>query len=93
MTETNNMPDWFEKNYAKWKVVMWRAIRAFVATFIPTFCGLLATINVEKIGSKEAITSFVLSCIVSSLSAGITALGKVLRDKFEEEGWLQKIPV
>lgn len=90
---STKLPDWFVKNYAEWKVVAWRAVRAFVATFIPTFCGLLATINVEKIGSKEALTSFVISCIVSSLSAAITALGKVLRDRFVEEGWIQKIPV
>lgn len=84
---------WMKQNYAQWKVVLWRAVRAFVATFVPTFCGLLATISVDKITNKETMYVFGMSCIMSSFSAGITAFGKVLRDKFEDEGWLQKIPM
>lgn len=85
--------DWEKVDYEEWKIVLWRAFRAFMATFIPTFLTLMATVNAQDLGDEDKRASLLVSIFVSSISAGITATGKIIRDKFEEKGWIQKIPV
>lgn len=93
MTDTKVLQGWWKDNYAQWKVVLWRAGRAFVASFLTTFLGLLSAAGVENFKGLEALYSFFLSCLVGAGSAGFIAVGKILRDKFESEGWLQKLPI
>lgn len=93
MTESKELQNWWKEGYPQWKKVLWRAVRAFVATFIPTFMTLIATVDAQDLGDEEKRASLFVSIFVSSLAAGITAVGKILRDKFEEEGWLQKMPI
>lgn len=91
--DTKELQNWWKDDYPKWKEVMWRAGRTFVATFIPTFIMLISTVEAKDLDDKEKRASLIVSIIVSSCSAGLVAAGKIIREKFVEEGWLQKLPV
>lgn len=87
------MPEWIEKNYAQWKITAWRAGRAFIAAFIPTFGFMLTSVTVETFESKETLVKLIVAIGLSSLTAGIVAVGKYLRDSFPESEIVNKLPI
>lgn len=82
----------YVKDYPEWKVVLWGAVRAFVASFIPTFGFMLSSVTVENFESKETLIKLGISVGLSSLVAGIVGLGKFLRNVFPDSEVLQKLP-
>lgn len=87
------MPDWFVENYPEWKKVAWNALRAFVASFIPTLGLMLTTITIEDVGNKETLYKFLVAACIAGVTAGIIALGKYLRNLFPDSEVAQKLPI
>ena len=88
----SKLPEWFVKDYPEYKKVLWGALRAFVASFLPVFGFLLTNVTAEDLGSKETLVKLVISVGVASVTAGIVGLGKYIRDLFPDSGVVQKIP-
>lgn len=82
----------FVKDYPEWKVVLWGALRAFVASFVPTFGFMLTSVTVENFQSKETLIKLAISVGLASVVAGIVGLGKFLRDLYPKSEVLQKLP-
>lgn len=87
------MPDWFVENYPEWKKIAWNALRAFVASFIPTLGLMLSSVTINDVGDKETLYKFLLSACLAGVVAGIIALGKYLRSLFPDSEVAQKIPI
>jgi hypothetical protein len=90
---TTKMPSWFVENYPEWKKIAWNALRAFVASFIPTLGLMLSSITIDDVGDKETLYKFILSACLAGVVAGLTALGKYIRNLFSESEIAQKIPI
>ena len=80
------------KDYPEWKKVLWGALRAFVASFIPVFGFLLTNVTVENFQSKDTLVKLAVTVALSSVVAGIVGLGKYLRDLFPESPVAQRLP-
>lgn len=78
--------------YPEWKKVLWGMLRAFVGSFVPVFGMMLSMITVEHFQEKELLIKFGYSLFISSLVAGITGLGKYLRDLFPDSEVVSKLP-
>jgi hypothetical protein len=89
---TKAMPTWYEKNYPNWKKILWGALRAFFASFVPVFGFLLTNVTVDNFQSKETLIKLAVSVGLASVVAGIVGLGKYLRDLFPDSEVVQKIP-
>ena len=86
------MPAWYEENYPEWKKVLWGALRAFVASFVPVFGFLLTNVTVENFQDRETLIKLAVSVGLASVVAGIVGLGKYLRDLFPDSEIVQKVP-
>lgn len=86
------LPEWYKKDYPEYKKVLWGALRAFVASFLPVFGFMLTNVSVDNLQSKETLVKLVVSIGLSSILAGIVGLGKYLRDLFPDSAIAQKIP-
>lgn len=74
--------------YPKWKVVTWRFVRVFIASFVVVFSQYL--INLQGLPTLEGIGKV---AIIPAFIAGINALGKALREYFENgEEVMKNIP-
>jgi hypothetical protein len=87
------MPSWFVENYPEYKKVLWNALRAFVASFIPTLGLMLSSVTISDVGDKETLYKFLVSACIAGVAAGIIALGKYLRSLFPDSEVAQKIPI
>lgn len=76
--------------YAKWKMVLWRYIRVFMAAFIVQLAVTLPKLDVTTLTLETAIQFCLLPCAI----AGISAIGKALR-VYLEEGYpkVDKLPL
>lgn len=60
-------------DYPTYKKVAWRFARVFIATFLITFADALTT-------TSEPTVAIIRAIVLSSLSAGVVAMGKLMRE-------------
>jgi len=90
---TKKMPEWFEKDFAEWKVTLWRAVRAFVAGAISAMGVILVTVSPEIFADWTTIKKFLVPLGAGALAGGLVAAGKVLRDAFPRSEIINKLPI
>lgn len=83
----------YQKDYPEWKRILWGMLRAFVSTFIPVFGFMLSSVTLETLQDKDVLIKFVVTLVLSSLSAGLVGIGKYLRDLYPESELPQRLPI
>ena len=76
--------------YAHWKIILWRFVRVFLAAFL----GQLALSLVILV--DLTLETLWVTLILPAVIAGISALSKILRDKYGDEEFkkpIHKLPV
>ena len=82
----------FVKDYPEYKRILWGALRAFVAAFIPVMGYMLMSATAEDFSCWENARIFLLPIAIASFAAGVVGLGKWLRDLFPQSALVQRIP-
>ena len=90
------------KKYPLWKKLVWRFGRVFLSAFVVTFGAVLTEFDGSKIiavGMKFGFGGFLAAlwgvvfypAVLSAIVAGISALGKAIREQFGDSGYKSKI--
>ena len=75
------------------KVALWRFLRVFIASFVVGASVVLTQANEIMFINFENIWKLLIvpACLAGS-TAGISALGKLLREYFMDKEWVSKLP-
>mgnify|MGYP006909291030 CR=1 FL=1 len=87
------LPEWAVKDYEEYKILLWRALRAFMASFVSTMGLFLVMAQPSDFNSWEDAKKFLIPVFIGAMSAGIVGLGKSLRDAFPDSKIINKLPI
>ena len=71
--------------YPEWKIILWRFVRVFLAAFIAQLA--LSLVVLETLTIETLWPTLVLPAVI----AGISALGKAIRDKVGDDKYESRI--
>lgn len=85
-----------ENEYPIWKKVAWRYLRVFISAFLAGFGGVLALVDGTKMLGQAADISIleflkslwsvaVYPALLAGWTAGISAIGKLIREKLGDK--------
>lgn len=90
---TKKMPDWMQSDFAEWKKIAWRAVRAFVGGSISAMGVIMVTVTPDVFESWNSVKKFAVPFGAGVLCGGITAAGKALREVYPESEFINKLPI
>jgi hypothetical protein len=75
------------------KTTLWRFLRVFVASFAVGASVVLSQANETMFITWESLWKLLVvpACLAGS-TAGVSALGKLLREYFGDKEWVSKLP-
>lgn len=93
-----------KKTYPLWKVIAWRYWRVFFSSFLVQFFALLGLLDSKEIlGDSLVVGPFVFlkslwlialyPALLSGVIAGLSALGKYLRENKDFDMKVHKLPI